>query len=401
MLKAIANLSFYFTFANVIAMFFGGSPVMITLPIFGGCIFLSAVLQNKGQLRFVLLAFLPVCFIMLPVNAANILLLTPAIAYTSYNVVNANVFERWSMRDAVKLYAKLASFVAVVMLIIGHNLYEVFLPFAFVFFASSILFLRMSRHRTESSIVIDNRFKVLNIISVLGALLMGVALGSRHVASLIISAISFAYFQILVPAFLFVVGTILFSIGPFLQRIIDWIIANASWREEIEEALFDESGSLMDLEPGIREFQFAGAPSALLVIILGIICVCVFIFVLKWLRNKKAHHKQLGVRVALLDDRRKPSNKNKNRENRHVRRLREYYRRFIILCEQNKIPKIPSTTTADLAHLSADKFNMPIEAAELRKLYISVRYGKKTADGKDAKRAKELYQQFRKAGKGL
>jgi len=280
-------------------------------------------------------------------------------------------------------------------------MYEVFLPFVFMFFASSILFLRMARHSTESRTVKDNRFKVLNVISVLGVLLMGVALGSGHAASFIVSAISFIYFQIFVPVFLFVVGIILFSIGPAIQWLIDWFIANAPGRARTEDYLFGESENLMDRGPDLNELQSSFALDALLMIIFVALCVCIFIFVLKWLRNKKTKNNQLGVMVALLDDRRKPRSKKESRENRPTRRLREYYRRFIILCEQNKIPKIPSTTTADLEHLSADKFNMPMEAAELRKLYIGVRYGKEPAGRKDAKRAKELYQQFRKAGKGL
>jgi len=404
-MRVIVVLSFYFTFANVLAVIFGGTPALFALVVLGATMYLGARL--KHQLRFISLALLPLCFVVVPLYAANILLLLPAIGFVVFNIMNVGKISiKWNGKGMLKVYLVLAVLTAIFLYLYESYMYDatqyigsVILPFAFILVTSTVLLLRTIRHKTElpTSIMFD----IGNVGIVIGVFALGAFLGSEAVFSMIIEWLGVVYLYTILPAISFIFYLVIRLIGPVTQRFAEWHIGRERpVSEEYDMDMYGDMGEDLVMPPP-SEFNYEIFAIAIFIIIAAI---AIWIIVLIVKRFAKIDPAAIFRRDVITTEhytggklrKKKPALKPPRG---NERRLRDVYKRFLALCERNGIIKYAHLTSADYQQRFVDDFNAQQELVEFRNLYIHARYGEKEVDRAQVRQAKDLYKKIKKATK--
>ena len=398
-LKVLAVLSFYFAYANALTVIFGGSQAMPALIILGAAAYIGASVRHN--LRLAALVFLPLCFIIMPLNLANIAIIAPAALFVAYSLANIKILNnRFVGTGAAKAFFLL--FLPAAFLLYLHESTQyvgiVLVPFSIVFAVCTVLVLRTVRHR--ASLQASRAFNIINTATVISVFALGVILGSSTVVAQFSRFMQWFYNTLLFP---FVSG-ILYVFLRIIAFMLD-PIAHIDLR--IQEDVTHEYVDIYDVPDLELITNHMGEMHPLLVpitaTVLILVAVFTIFFTLKYFAKTGDHPTFSSIRAKIKFFELAPKTPKAEvytpRPRGHERRLRDVYKRFLALCVRRGIQRQVHMTSADYHHRFEKIFGQIPELEEFRNIYVSARYSGQPIEREQVRRAKELYKQIRKASK--
>ena len=358
-LKIIADLSFYFTFANFIAVVFRLPSVILFLPPAFYVIysFITIIKRNRSS--------------------------KSSGQFTHNQIVYEGVFT---------LYLKLFIPFAFVMILLASPYFETAsLPFAITFFTSAIILMRMMRQQPQ--IRKQLRFQLLNMFPVVCILLMSIAITSRQFLGIGGALLSGIYFNVIAPILLALGVIIAFILSPLF-----WILSPLVQDGPPVQGGYADGYDYSEVEIIPWHPVLVEALRAVVIVAAAMLAVYLLVKLFKKLTEQQLFTASGGgiIQKYISLDERKPA---KDRSSGPIGQVRKYYRRFLRLCWKNGIPGEMHMTSADYESLSTARFNLGDEAVEFRDIYVAARYGGKEVTQKDIASVKKLYQRIRRAGK--
>ncbi|MCL2120745.1 MAG: hypothetical protein FWH28_00665 [Clostridiales bacterium] len=388
-LKLVCDLCYYFALASFFSFYFGGSPLIVTLLLFAFCIYACGRLVARGKLRFLPLAFLPLCFLYRPAPA-NALVLLPAMAYVAVSVYRLDGIPRmFSYSENFLFFLRTYLPFMILTLLMGGKagLEPASLPFAFIFLTASMLLMHMLRHNPET--ISQARFQWMSAFQALAVILSGVLFSSRAFFSFSGWVLRTAYFRIIAPILVLLIRVILFILTPLLL-LLERLPQFSRDREETEiltdMGFFEEE--LADLPAARYDLLRAFLYLALILLILYL-----FYRLFKRLSNYSGlsvDHTGSGMRRFPVSADQKPAERGKAMHHP----VRALYRKYLIQCRKRGIHKENHLTSADFERLTRTHFQNPEAAAAFRSIYIQARYGEKDTDRKEIDRMKTILAEF-------
>jgi len=378
-LKRICDICFYLAFAAFFAVVFGGTSLVATLPLFAIVAFLTALLGGWGVIRFVPLVLLGWCFFIVQLHVANVLVLIPACIYLVYVTYMPHQDFDYTFMFKGFLWAFVIFILILLLFGLRPELEISTFPFGVVFLISAVLLLRMLRH--ERHVMDEQGFNVLNIISIALVIGVGFILSSERAVLYIRTMMGMFYFNILAPF----LGLIIAAFGFAMQPIIKWLLGR-----DIDRSVFDFDLGMMafdDIEytPQSESGRFAVVVTNLLYVFL---CVIVVILLIKLIRKFRKHTPSFESK-GLLEQRTELVFDKAPIQKRNTNKIREIYRKFLLLCRREGIRIEPYMTSLNIEHETLDKLRQP-HSKKLRDIYIKVRYGDADISKKDIQEAKTL-----------
>ena len=143
-LRILADLSFYYAFASIVAVCCGGRYAMLGLLLQAACFTVSSVLEKKKALR--LAALLPmVLFFFLPgINLADMIMFLPPAVYLCRLVYKGDYTLDWGRQvELFNTFWKFYMVIACILLMVGvlAQLTAASVPIALIMLVSSVLVL--------------------------------------------------------------------------------------------------------------------------------------------------------------------------------------------------------------------------------------------------------------------
>jgi len=378
-LKRLCDACFYFSFAGFIALLFGGSSLLAALPFFAAAAFLSALLAGRGLLQFAPLALLAGAFLAVPLHPANAAALAPACFLMAHSAAKERKGpRRFEYGRVFKAFFGLALAQIAFALFFRQwpQVEQSLFPFGVAFAALACLLLRMSRH--DEQVARDGLFKAFNALSVAGAILVALVVGSRQFLGFVGAALGFVYQNTVVPLLMLLV----YPLVLFGQWLIERLRRPEEEGAEIEWAFFEEEGLYEAYRTGRHAVEMETLANALGVL-LGALAVFLLIrLLIKFARDAEGASSGAAQARGVLP--RKP-----RAQSRHRNRIRETYRKFLALCRRDGM-KIPvHATSLDVERGAALMYGQD-GSRELREIYAKARYGGGAGGKPDERRAREL-----------
>ncbi|MCL2421566.1 MAG: hypothetical protein FWD03_06885, partial [Defluviitaleaceae bacterium] len=324
-LKITADICFYLTFANFIAVAFG-----------------------------------------IPIS----IIAAPPIAYIIYSIITFRKFTKTSHFDYETifiLYLKLFLPFAFFAIIFAYPHFEsASLPFALAFFITAIFLMRMTRQPPQ--IRNQMRYKLMNLIPITAIFMLVLAITSRQFLGLGGIFLYELYFNVILPILMFLGMAIAFILYP----LVYWLSQRPESTSIMEQMAEGEAEYFN--QPGVSETAAAIADGLQAIFILGLILLAAFLFI-KLFRKlteyyaKSAAAEDIGLEYLPVSQHKPAKIQSKGK----ARQLRKYYHKFLQFCWKNGIPNEQYMTSADYERLSASQFGLADEAAQLRGVYLPVR----------------------------
>ena len=389
-LKLICDLSFYMSFAGLICSLATGNSLLGTLPYLFSCAFLSSLLANKKVFRLVPLVLVAFALFSIRDNILNYLFFIPACAYTVYYVYSLPAdTDKMEYSAVFDLYFKIAVPTALILFIAAReNLESISIPCGLIFTACSIILMRMLRH--DRDILAQTKFKILNMLSVLGVMVIGALAGSDRFLSLIGGIVKTFYFTVMVPIITFLLTILLYILAPIFSLIglSDAEAIKFETQDIIIESAYDILGEDA-AEPGVSLLIFK-------VVFFGSLFLLALFLLYKLFKRLTQEY---NPRVSSLREERVflDQGRQKKKEPKVNHQIRLIYRKFMKLCEDSGVPIYPYSTTEDIAQRAASTLGDRDSSFRLRNIYIESRYGEIAPTKENIRQCKEIYNKFKKA----
>ena len=390
-LKIIADVAFYFAFANFLATALFSVPegvALYSIPVFalsGGLAFYLHVKTEGKLIRFLPLLLMAVNFIWIPVHIPGYIMLLFPTAYIIYITATSGKHpERFQYHIVflwfLRIYIPIAVFT---MMLSGIRDYMQFqsLPFAVIFFITSVAYMRLARH--DDNVLNEWKFKVMNFVSIGLVFITGLVLGSRQLLDFVQQLFTAVFRGVFYP--------LLISLFNLLGRGINWLMGlfgeielpppSDMPEEDIEIA--EEWLPMHEISPG-ENFHIA------LVVVVIVLTIAFMAWLINMLINSRTPH------IAESGVLQRYSSLGKRATSERVRNpIRKVYLRFLRLCVRRGIPEQSYFTSRDYEKRATRLFTLNEEARALRELYLPIRYGRKTPAREDVTAAKDLYKKIR------
>lgn len=270
------------------------------------------------------------------------------------------------------------------------------LPFLFMYFTLNMALLRLLRH--DDAIARSRRFRILNLTGVAAVCAAGFALSQPAiVAALRAAGIWFAENVIinLLALVMYVVQLILYGGMWLLSRFIN---LDPTGADELSVPLLHEV-SQPHLPGAIHQVQ--ALPPAVRYILQGVGILLLALVTFAVLRALSRRVARTGLPTGT--DERESLEEEAPRQpgGRGLRRtpeagVRKQYLRALMLLRARGGRVAPTMNTLQIQHENADRAD-PEAMAELRALYLPVRYGERTASREDLRRAQAALDRMKKA----
>ncbi|MCL2402112.1 MAG: DUF4129 domain-containing protein [Oscillospiraceae bacterium] len=392
-LKSVCNICFYMTFANFIGVLAGGSNLFVTLPVFVLAAFLGAFLAERGRIKYLALAPLVLCFFMVPLHPANVLVLIPACIYTAFALLRPRQgMSHQEYLVVFKAFAKLFIPYLLAALLFGQlaAVENGSVLFAMTFLAGAVTLLRILRHDDE--VINERRFKLLNVLYISGAIAIGPILSINDF--FVLRTLGRLYTDIIVPAFVFLISGIFNLVNALLQSLYLWTPE-------------EEAGEVVDMLEIFEAWEEAGAE--IWARIVGYIVSVIIVLAVLLGAVLLVRHIVRKVKAMLAQAEQPPPSYSESRttigavaapsaqkrRRRQGNPVREIYRKFLNLCKRRDMDIQPFMTSQDIEQAAAEHFSQP-QLKALRDIYIKVRYADADCTKEDIKQAKALYNELSK-----
>ena len=389
-LKVLSDISFCLTFLSFILSMLGGDSLFITVPVFTVALLGCGALLNKGTLRFLPLVLLASAFLLVPADVKNYTALALPCTYIIFSVAKSGTFaSRFDYSRVFSLFLRLfIPFLIVTAIAFRAHLENGAVQFGVIFLLCAVLLMRMLRHDEE--VLAQKKFGVMNTISVVAALGLIFVLSSPAFLSIAKTVIGAIYGYVLAPVVIAVITAIINLLWPLISRLdLSRMMKGMAELEPGEPVMPDEFVETLGVDAGI----FAMIVKVLSITIVVLLCALIIYRVFKFLYSARGRASGSGIserRSVYIP----PLRPHINVGGGSGQQVREIYRRFLRMCSREGIVLEPYMTSADVEALSADKCNKPADAAEIRNIYIDVRYGEKPAEKGNIKHLRELCRSF-------
>ena len=387
-LKILCDICFYLTFANLVTSLFGGASAIFTLPIFAFSIFLASMLSANVVFKYAPLILMGVCFYFIPLNLVNMFLLIPIFIYVVYSIATINKpIMQLDCSYQFKLFIKVFLCFLVLPLMMGASylLREFVTPYAIIFMVLSVILMRMLRH--DDIIYSENRFKLINILSAVGAVGLMMFLASN----VFVQFVKMLYLQGFVTGFVFLITSFL----KFISRGFDRLKTN-----EIEEksvALGDDgmrqAERVLDVELSTELYQPSLFQTFFNYFVVAVIITLLIVIIVKMFKSEK--YQQLAPVKGVKEIRKRLMAGKKQTKHNNDNPIREIYRKFLKYYLKNDLIIETFTTSIDVEKKAYERFKKT-ETNALRDIYVKVRYGEKGYTKKDVKKAKDLLDEIKR-----
>lgn len=397
LIKSVADLSFYYTFAGYVALVFGASSgfLMMTAFIQAVAVTLSFFLREKGALRFApaLIMALP---LLLPGASAiaGLIAIAPATLYCIYVMAQQRYMPDWDKQAGIfSLFWKVMIPYTVLSLVTGNkDIYTaVGIPFAVMMFVLSVLIMRSMRH--EEEVYCQPAYQLTNCGIVLAVGGSAALMSSKAFLGIVLGVLKFIYDLVIGPILMLVAG--MFAVFAYgFEWLMSLFVPDLSGEEKHDLLKnFNE----MDLWKGLQEETGpAKFPARNVVIAVGvIIAVVLIIYIFRKMsaRGEKSMglpgRKETRAYAASVEPEEEPA------PGSPVAKIRGYYKKFLKFATKYVGAPLLSDTSRDFSERCEGSFTQE-SVFDLRDIYIAARYNGK-ATKEDAKRAKELVSSIEKS----
>jgi hypothetical protein len=391
MLKMVADIAFYYFFANLVAAgLFGAheSLALYSMIVFAVCSLVCIAVyyrfENK-KLRFLPLVLLTGNYFILPLNIAGIILITLPAFYVVYSTVKLRDFTGHFYYNSVFMFfikiflpaSVLLSLVSTVRI----NYYAHSLPFALMFLTAAVVLMRMARHNPQ--VHTQWWFRLMNLISLGMVFVMGLLTGSQQLVSFVRGLIVTVFRDWVYPFLLLVLEYFLIALHFLLGFMFEMRVPS-SGEKPLEAELDGYAEELFDEALQNREVF-----DNILMVIFVIIGVLILLLLFKRLRSIEMKKASSTGQYIYTADRAKVNTDGVRNP------MRKIYRRFLRLCYRRGLAEKTYFTSKDYETQATAKFELGEEAEKLRNLYIPVRYDGKHTKKEEIAAARELYKKIR------
>ena len=386
--KQLSDYSLYFMFASFFGSWFSLDRVML-LPafVFAASGLLCWVLRKKSlPLRLAPLLLMAVCFIYAKRTVEYAVLLPPAVYNVAVAVKKLYAVERGDAVSVLRfglILGAILSVIAAAFIKLDEPVRGTML-FLFIFALSTVMLIRLLRF--DPAALSSHKLKLINLITFVVVCAIALLLSSKLVLSGISSFFGLVFKYVISPVFVWIVhglGFIVKGIGSLLSRV------------ELRKQSLDRFGKDVSAESlnlvNEGDEQWGGAKyivwalTALLIII--IVGAAVLIF-RKLIAGKYKESRSSGGELSENSGRSRIRGKTARGAREQVR---EYYRRFLVLCSKRGIKIKRSDTSLDIENAASGTFDDK-RSAEMRDIYLRARYDDKAEiKHTDVKAMKELY----------
>ena len=329
-LRLLADLSFYFTYATVLASITGR--------------FVSHLVWLVPAAGYVLYA---------------------CITYRRYTAdVNYNFVFRLYTRVFVLLFFVFS------LIIADLRIYPiVFMWFGMLFFASSVTLMRLTRNDEYlQKKAVYRLISLIPVLAVFAVAAVGAALWQTGLLPTMVSAI---YVSILAPAVILVLRFLAFITGPVGEALLRRFAGREIEFVEPEEWAVGGGDPYDFGDYGFPEDLGFNAPQTVLLITVIVVLVGGAVYVMYRIIRNLTHRigtAQAGIEHIPLEP------ENIRRISKPKSRLRRIYTRFLARCKENDIICEKHMTSDDYRRLAGGVFGMHEEMARLRDVYLPERY---------------------------
>ncbi|MGM9521145.1 MAG: hypothetical protein ACI3VB_01530 [Oscillospiraceae bacterium] len=395
LLKIASDLSFYYTFAGLLAVWLGASPssILLALIVQSAAFVLSYVLRKSRAASFAVLITQFICFALPGAGIAGLAVMVPPAAYELW-LSFKGVFEPESSKqtDIFSLFWKVfLVFALVVMLCGGYSIFmSISMQCGVVCLCGQVLLMRSLRH--DRRVYCQKKYQLMNLTMIAAVVLIAWLLSSEAFLGTCLAAVKALYKYVISP----IIMVLLYAVLGIVKGI-GWLFSFI----KIKKADGEDNDIQLNMEGAKEIFGLDAQDTSSemfdrVMIALGIILAIVIVFfVFRYLARRTSGTEQGKVQ----EDSRSYAQPEENRAVRKpvggaVQRVRSYYRKFLKLCDTIGYPLEKSDTSLDVNN-KAGRYLGKEEAEELRQIYINARYND-TADKACADKAKELVSKLKK-----
>lgn len=395
-LRMLADLTFFYTIAGLIASRCGGSGAALGLLLQCVCFGLSFLGGDKRLRRLaLLLPMLPGWFIYRNSLADCILMLPPAL-YIVWLVYKGDYeLEQGRQRRLFTVFCRIIFPFSLIMTAAGFgaDVQSVVLPYAALMLTSSVLLMRSLRH--DAVVYCKTSYQLVNLSAVALATAASILLSTKT-ALAAYKALLKAFYNTLILPVLTLLLNILLQIMFAIEKLLKWLGLTSPELDDV--TIDDEAIDEMLEQINAMEIEAADARGLrTILIVLGIaVVVLILLLFFRWLNQKKgeaaAQAPSGTTRVALSGDGRQEIQK----ETSPVRAVRNQYRKFLKLCAARGAAPKKYHTSLDMEEKARYALGASAPSGEIRDIYILARYDG-TADQDSVRRIKKLYAKAKKA----
>lgn len=399
-LRMLADLSFYYAFASVVANAFSGNMSLVGVALLAISFGICAVNAYKGIVR-IIGVLVPLVFFLLPGLAViDVICYLPPIGYFFYLVFKKNFILSWyRTKDLFSLFLKLYVVFFVALLIYGKQwiFFGDSLPTACLMASSSVLLMRALRH--EDPIYLQKSYQMRSLFTV-GALWMAAWILSRKwVFHLLSKGILFFYETFLIPV-LQVVMTVFTYVCYWILSGITTILPDSGFISSNAKNIlggmaqgdhFTEMGQIDDTRNNVWNIIF---------FILGILiimsCVAFFFrFISSGRWRDKDNSTDKEQKVISLDSP-NSSKVKRNVSSHYVQYVREQYKRYLKYYMKRVGEIHPYETSCEIAEKSEQVIPERECIWQVREIYLEARYNGR-AEKKSLKKIKNYLRKLNKS----
>lgn len=390
-LKMSSDLGILLSAAGFIAVTTGGHFIYMMLAALWLAVLFafSALLREKGWLRFLPMAGAALCFLFPDMALTDYLVIGAACLYVLWLCYAGTFMPTWdTQKEIFSIYWKVLAGVFVFEALLDFSSAAAStLPAGVMALACCILLNRALRH--EESVYRTMRYQLVNLAGLAAVAFAALLLGSPAVLGAVGAALGWIYDNLISPV-------LMALLYVFIQLIkgISWLF---SWIhiEKVEETEVTnlESGDAASTD--WMEFEEGGGVDIRILYAFLIILAGVLLFLL--LRKLAGSLRKKASVIQKVNERRLAVTQHEPEDppaHGAVRKIRELYRKFLRLCRKNSVELKRSDTSSDIEKKSRSLF--PEEESEaFREIYIRARY-RGEADQKDAEEAADLLSGMKK-----
>jgi len=309
----------------------------------------------------------------------------PAGAYVIYAIARhrnfaANVYYRTVFTLYVKLFVTYSVLVILPIPLFVEFYQRVSLPLALLFFVSATSLMRLSRHSDKVQKQLSGKLVSSGPII---ALVLVTALASLAWATGVFRMIaSVFYFDIFVPLLLLFARGLMFLLSPLIN-----------WLTQLEEPTMCEyKAAELDEQSYsgfIGEFDEITPIDALVPILVGLVIIIAVALVILLVKAMAKKAMKVFDEDGVVQER-IPLDKVANRRGKQKNKMRKVYARFLAKCRKNGIKNEDHLTSEDYRRFATNKFGMENDLQKLREIYLPVRYNDAETRTEDLSFAKKL-----------
>lgn len=396
LLRMLVDVSFYCTFAGLIAVKCGGSGAFVGALIQCLCFGLSHLGGSKRPLRLLFLLPMAVCWGVYRHSPADGILLIPTAAYIIWLVwKNDYVLNHERQQRLFGVFWKMMCFFVPMAMLMGAaaEITAVSVPYALVMLICSVMLMRALRH--EPKVYCQKKYQVINISAVVFVTAVAGLLSTKTFLNGCVLALKTVYgalFQPILEFLLYILICVIAGIG----KLFSWLPFGIREREPQEVEQMDASGIENILGEDIQLIEPGALVRVLGFVLLGVAAAVALVLFFRWMNRRRD---QTGMQGAAREVREtiaaRPRNV-KKKETSPVRKIRAQYRGFLKWSAGLGVEPERSSTSLDIHQQVSRVSGREEVSSQIREIYIQARYAE-IADRDSVQTMKQLCDQVKKS----